>query len=352
MKRVLAILFGISVALASCAAALPPTSGAEKTRELGVGWNLGNTLDAPIREESWGNPRTTQEMIDAVLAAGFRTLRIPVTWHWHMGPEPDYTIDPVWLARVKEVVDYGYGIGMHVIINVHHDDYNWLTLDESREQAVTAQFTRLWEQVAACFSEYDERLLFEAANEPRVAGAATEWTGGTRKERAVLNRLNAAFIRVVRASGGNNATRWLILPACAASISPLALFGMKLPCDARVIASVHSYLPTGLTFVENQGHTKFSFWDCFLVKFTMWYVKLTFAIKGVPVLLGEFGAVHKQNTADRAAYYGAVVSQARRHGFACCVWDNGLLYGGDPFALLNRTTLEWPYPEIMRAIQN
>ena len=170
--------------------------------EMKTGWNLGNTLDSTITnptgsetptdwETAWGQPVTTKAMIDSVKAQGFNVLRVPVTWEGKFGEAPDYTIKADWLARVKEVVDYGIDNDMFVILNMHHEEWHMPTADneESAEKILRA----LWAQIADYFKGYDEKLIFEGMNEPRLKGTPMEWNGGNQEAREVINQLNAAF---------------------------------------------------------------------------------------------------------------------------------------------------------------
>ena len=335
---------------------VPDTPGFAMVKNMRLGWNLGNTLDAHGEgiagldtQYCWGNPDTTQEMIDAVKAAGFATLRVPVTWANHFGGAPDYTIDEAWLGRVQEVVDYAYGIGMYVILNMHHDDHYWYIPDEAHEAALTAQYISLWEQICARFADYDERLLFQAFNEPRVIGSEREWKGGTPAERAVLGRLNAAFVQTVRGSGGQNAARWLLLPTYAASSDRRALRGIKLPKDERLIVSVHGYMtwgyasgPAGEYTPELRDRV-----DGMLHEFYRHFVA-----RGIPVVITEFGAVAKEDEAGRERYAAEYVAEAARYGIACVWWDNGnVSLPEDRFSLLDRESLQWRYPGVVKALR-
>jgi len=337
---------------------IPDTPGFEMVRSMGLGWNLGNTLDAYYEntldsETLWANPCTAQEMIDTVQAAGFNTLRIPVTWAAHVGAAPDYIIDPVWLDRVREVVDYGYGIGMYVIINTHHDDNFWFIPDRKHEEATTGQFSALWAQICERFQDYGERLLFESANEPRVVGSLLEWGGGTISQRAVVNRINQAFVETVRASGGNNAKRWLLIPTYGASYDPVPMRALKLPDDDRLIVSIHAYYPRGFAFEKKTEERVFNEKVRKGVEKMLGRIYRTFVAKGIPVYMGEFGAAEKNNEHERAKYAQHYVSEALRYGIYCAWWDNGYFpeYGGDEiditFALLDRRTLEWRFPDII-----
>ena len=161
------------------------------------GWNLGNTLDAVGADETaWGNPRVTQELLSEVRENGFRSVRIPVTLGQHEGPAPDYTIDPVVLDRVEEVVDWALDEDLSVLLDLHHDSWMWTNAMPARHDEVLAQFTATWEQLAERFRDHPRTLLFESINEPQFSGST-----GEAQEYALLDELNVAFHEVVRASG-------------------------------------------------------------------------------------------------------------------------------------------------------
>jgi endoglucanase len=218
-------------------------------KQLGPGFNLGNTLDThdlhfetnnPSDFETyWGNPVTTREMIQDIKTAGFDVLRIPVTWYEHM--DTDDMIDQAWFQRVQQVVDYGLEAGLYVIINSHHD--NWYTPKDENLPKAREKMSRLWIQIAERFKEYDQRLLFESMNEPRLIGEKEEWGEGTPRSREIVNELNEIFVETVRASGGENANRYLVLPAYCARADDVILKDFRLPKGNRLILSVHLYLP-------------------------------------------------------------------------------------------------------------
>ena len=339
---------------------IPDTPGMAMVARMGPGWNLANTLDSFMAgspaglesETSWGNPVTTQAVLDTVKAAGFTCLRVPTTWWNHL--RADGSIDPAWMDRVQEIVDYGYGIGMYVILNMHHDDdYGGYIPDRAHEEQVTAQYTRIWAEIAGRFKDYDERLLFEAFNEPRAPGTLLEWAGGTWSQRKVVNRLNAAFVETVRASGGGNAARWLMLPTYAASREAVTLWAMELPDDDRLIVSIHAYYPFDFA-MSNPEATAYGAKERKALDKMLGRIYDRFVKKGVPVYLGEFGAMDKGNTDDRVRYAADYVSLAARYGMRCAWWDNGLNideeYNGESFVLLDRRNLTWIYPEIVEAV--
>ncbi|MDE6596698.1 MAG: cellulase family glycosylhydrolase, partial [Oscillospiraceae bacterium] len=200
-------------------------TAAQIVADMRIGWNLGNTFDSANcswlnnkldYETGWGNPKTTKDMITAVKKAGFNTIRIPVSWGDHI--DNSGKIDKAWLDRVQEVVDYACDNDMYIILNMHHDN-NWIPLDEKNEVAATKKYKYVWKQIAERFKDYDEKLLFEGRNEPRTEGSANEWNGGTKAERDVLNRMYEAFVSTVRATGGNNKTRILVIAPYGASSS-------------------------------------------------------------------------------------------------------------------------------------
>ena len=160
-------------------------TGTQLVQELKIGWNLGNTLDAtggtkndPLSAEtSWGNPKTTEDMIKAVKEKGFNVIRVPVTWTGHLGDAPDYKINEEWLNRVQEVVNYVINNDLYCIINMHHEDWHFPSYDNL--EPAKAELVAIWKQIAARFEGYDEHLIFEGMNEPRMVNTPSEWTGGT-----------------------------------------------------------------------------------------------------------------------------------------------------------------------------
>lgn len=327
----------------------------EFVKEITIGWNLGNTLDATdgngmSSETSWENPKTTKAMIKAVKNAGFNTVRIPVSWGNHLDSKGK--IDKKWLDRVQEVVDYAYSQDMYVIINSHHDR-SWIKLDEKSEKSVTDKFTYMWKQIAARFKNYDERLIFEAMNEPRTENTENEWLGGTKSERAVLNRIYAKFVSDIRASGGYNKTRFLMLTPYAASAVYTSMADLDIPDDDKIIVSVHAYLPSDValdTYSDSQTLTADGKKE---INGKLSLINKAYTSKGIPVIMGEFGTLNKSNTNERVKIAKYYLSVAKKYGIPCCWWDNGSIAyeeGKEGFALLNRKTLEWYYPDIVEAL--
>jgi len=322
--------------------------------DMRIGWNLGNTLDcyeaekelsAENAETHWGNPVTTKEMIDTVKQAGFNAVRIPVSWTNHI--LDDDTIDPEWLDRVNEVVDYVIDNDMYAIINVHHDDYTWLNPVKSEEKTVTERYTRIWEQISERFKDYDYHLLFEGLNEPRVIDSETEWTGGTPEEREVINNLLDVFVKTVRSSGGNNEYRHLIITSHAASITEDAVKAVKVPDDNKIIVSIHYYSPWDFSDPDDDS-AKSAEWgtDADKKELDKGFELLedTFIDKGTPVIIGEFGSVNKKNYSARTEYTEYYIESAKKHGITCFMWDEG---SKKNFGMLNRKKLTWYFPDIV-----
>lgn len=335
--------------------AMTNATAAQIVSDIKVGWNLGNTLDCygvdweleGSYETAWGNPETTKSMIDAVKAAGFNAVRIPVSWADHM--DADGNVDAAWMDRVQEVVDYSMDNGLYTILNVHHDDYVWIKPLYSEEAAVKAKYVKLWTQIAARFKDYDNSLLFEGLNEPRVVGSAAEWMGGTPEEHDVINHLLQAFVDTVRASGGNNASRTLIVTTHAASITTTAVDGLVLPQDDNLIVSIHNYAPWKFTTLEFPDDKTFDDRDKAELDKHFDYLYDKFVSQGVPVIIGEFGAENKNNTADREAYYSYYVAAAAERGIPCFIWDNGPT---DSYGILNREEGSWYFGGIVNGMMD
>lgn len=321
-------------------------SAAELVGQMRIGWNLGNTLDALGSgglddEMSWGNPKTTKEMIDRVKAAGFNVMRVPVSWGMHLDAE--YNIDKAWLERVREVVDYGMDNDMFVILNTHHEE--WYMPRQSDVEEDLRELERLWQQIAEEFKDYGERLLFEGVNEPRLRGDGAEWWG-TSEAREIVNRYAETFVKTVRASGGNNSQRSLLVTPYAASSARENLAALRIPENAgNVIVSVHAYLP--YDFALNVRGTA-SYYNDGSVSTLMNDIKTLFLDKGVPVVITEFGSVNKENEQDRIQCAVDFLNAAKSAGVPCCWWDNNARWGdGELFGLLDRSSGGWFFPSLV-----
>lgn len=354
---------------------VPDNEAIQFLRRVGVGWNLGNTFDAyksewnknadeMTVEKSWCGVYTTQPMIQAIHDAGFTAIRIPVSWHDHITQNgQDYIISEKWLNRVQEVVDWAIALDMYVIVNTHHDeDYIYPT--NARLQASLDYLTSVWTQVARRFADYDEHLIFESLNEPRLVGTAYEWNFNKaivqcQQAAECLNVMNQAFVDTVRATGGNNASRYLMVPGYCASPASVLNEYFRLPTDSadnKIIVSVHAYTPYNfaLQALSDGGIKTFdldkpaqrneiiNFVDSLYKRYTA---------QGIPVIIGEFGARDKGNLQDRvnfAAYYAAVASSRCLPVF---LWDNNAFSGnGENFGMLRRRDCSWPFPDIVKAL--
>ena len=349
-------------------------------KNMKVGWNLGNTLEAHNNgqisgdelktEEVWGNPVTTQKMIDEVKKAGFETIRIPITWRGHVTVAEDgsITVSEVWLNRVKEVVDYAVNNDMYIIINTHHDidpENGYYPSTENYERS-EAYLSAIWTAMAETFKDYDEHLIFESLNEPRLTGSTYEWNfqaGAPECQDAAecINRLNQTFVDIVRASGGNNAQRYLMLPGYDASLDGAMTDLYRLPTDTaenKLIVSVHAYTPYNFALQPPQesGSTDTFSIDASAstkdIDYLMNSLYKKYVSQGIPVVIGEFGAREKNfNLQDRLDYYVYYISSARARGISCLVWDNNAFSGtGENFGLFRRSVGTWLYPEIIEAI--
>lgn len=335
------------------------SAGNELLGKMTVGWNLGNTLDPSNctwltndldYETAWQKVKTTKSIIDTVKKAGFNTVRIPVSWGNHM--DKDGNINKAWLDRVQEVVDYAYDNGMYVILNTHHD-LSWIKLTENDKKTVSAKFGNVWKQIAERFKDYDEKLIFEGMNEPRTEGSAAEWTGGTANERKVLNDLYKVFVDTVRSTGGNNKTRFLILTPYGANSGYAPMSDLELPDDDRIIVSVHAYLPYNMALNRYSDETKLTDRGKWEIDNAFSNIDKVFLSKGIPVIMDEFGSLNKDNTSDRVELVKYYLSTAEKYGVPCCWWDNNTICPpseGEGLGLLDRATLKWFYPEIVKAI--
>ena len=337
-------------------------TGTQLVQEMKIGWNLGNTLDAtggtkddPLSAEtSWGNPKTTEDMIKAVKEKGFNVIRVPVTWTGHLGDAPDYKINEEWLNRVQEVVNYVINNDLYCIINLHHEDWHFPSYDNL--EPAKAELVAIWKQIAARFEGYDEHLIFEGMNEPRLKGTPMEWNGGNQEAREVINQLNAAFVETVRASGGNNEKRHLMIPTYAASTMDSVLNDFVIPNDDKVIVSVHAYLPYTFALADNASGTSDwsadNFADTKDIDSLIANLKERYIDNGQAVIIGEYGTRNRNfNTEPRAECARYYVSKATEAGIPCIWWDNNAFTGnGENFGLFNRTSFEWRFPEIVSAI--
>ena len=364
-------------------------------RQLTVGWNAGDSLDAP-NELAWGNPLLTQELFHGVKEAGFNLVRIPVTWvntSHPIGAAPDYALDAAFLERVAEVVDMAYNAGLAAIINIHHDGYHsgndvgWFSIRDARNsvtdrERITAQYVKIWEQIAERFKNYGDWLIFESLNEIHSGNWGWDRPGApiSALEFEILNDWNQKFLDTVRASGGNNALRFLIAkPYCAKPHQVISILNsedadygqlkttFRMPTDTtagKLILSFHYYDPEpfalrgtnvnwGTDAEKEEVVSRFA------------HFKRLFVDNGIPVIIGESGATyqlregnqeaHDLAHTNRKAYMSHLYGVARQNGITPVYWDNGKYNtGGERFGLFNRATGQpWTIgAEIIQAIMN
>jgi endoglucanase len=321
----------------------------ELVYDMKVGWNLGNTLDATTGGETgWGNPRTTQAMMDAVKKMGFKTVRIPVTWQGHFGGAPDYTIERSWLDRVEEIANYVLRDSMYAIVNTHHDE--WISLRTSDKSTVADRVAKLWGQIALRFRDYSDYLVFEIMNEPRQS--VNEWTGGTPEARAIINEYHQAAVDAIRATGGNNGTRFIMCCTHAATPSDEAIAGLEIPDDndPRIIVSIHTYYPNEFSFPENRNVTN---WGSSEDRENMMQEldREQIAVRnkgGGTAVIGEWASAHKNNLSAREDHAEFYAREVRSRGMLPIWWDNG----AQDFGILNRQTNppSWTWPTIAEAL--
>lgn len=326
----------------------------ELVKEIKIGWSLGNTLDATGgsgtgSETSWGNIKTTKEMITAVKDGGFNAIRVPVTWGNHMDAENN--VDEEWMDRVQEVVDYAYSQDMFVILNIHHEEWHDPYYDTA--EASIAKLTALWTQIGTRFADYDERLIFEGLNEPRKRNTGLEWNGGDTEGHEVVNQMNAAFVSTIRGLGGNNAKRHLMLPTYAASSTTSAIRDFVLPeGDDKLIVSIHAYLPYSFALGGDLTQREFDpNGNGSEIVNLLNSLQAYFLDFNIPVIIGETGARSKANEDIRAEWATFYISKAKEYGIPCFLWDNGAFNGtGENFGLLNRFTCTWEFPKVIEGL--
>lgn len=349
---------------------------------MGPGWNLGNQLESVTdnvpEETNWGNPVITEKLIQSVKAAGFKSIRIPVSYFAKIDDDKDYTIDSKWLDRVQEVVNYCIKNDLYAVINIHGDGYNtidggWLLCNGKNQTEIKKKYKKVWKQIAERFKNYDEHLLFESMNE-EFDGSYSE---PNKEYYQNINDYNQIFVDTVRKTGDNNTKRWLIIPGWNTNIDYTAGdYGFKLPTDQyrdksidkeeqRIMISVHYYSPWDFCGGENCVITQWgneaddpsktsTTCDETYMKNQLNLMKTTFADKGYPVFIGEYGSIDKTSYDSENEYYRAYFARklcqlSRKNGCIPMYWDNG--YNGvHGFGLFDRTTCEVTQPVIIDAI--
>lgn len=349
---------------------IPQKDSFQFVHNMKIGWNLGNTLDAVDcdwledeldYESAWVSVKTTDKLIQAVKDAGFNTIRVPVSWHNHVSGE-NYEISEAWITRVQEIVDMAINKDMYVILNIHHDnsaDFYYPTseyLEQSKHYV-----SCIWQQIAAHFADYSDHLIFECLNEPRMIGTTYEWWINPNDESckdaiACINELNQTIVDTIRAAGGNNPNRYIMVPGYDASPDGALNAGFILPQDSaedKLIVSVHAYTPYNFALDEAGTSSFDSDKAADAAGITEFMDKLykKFVAEGVPVVIGEFGARSKRNVQDRIDFSTCYIAAARARGITCCWWDNNAFIGnGELFGLIDRGPLKWRFEEIVTGL--
>ena len=327
----------------------------EVTRLMGNGTNLGNTMEAcdtskmcwsddpSVYEISWGQPKTTREMIQGLKAAGFDTLRIPVAWMTNatkLYPDGDYTINEAYLARVGEIVDWARDAGMYVIINDHWDGGWWGMFGSENPDTVALAkeaYAGMWRQIAEYFRDYSDYVIFEGANEEIGArfdenskycqdSVTTYLTDAQRY--ALTNEVNQLFVDTVRSTGGNNATRFLLIPGYGTNIASTCDSRFVMPKDSadhKLLISVHYYDPWSYCGASDAaGATKWGTKQHMADMISALSRMQQFVSKGYGVVIGEYGALPGSDLVSKdnaAVYHQLFLDCCTAYDYTSCLWD-------------------------------
>lgn len=348
----------------------------ELSQEMGIGWNLGNSLEAMIvngeelsgGETSWGNAATSRALIDAVKAAGFNTIRIPVSWSHKFDDPETYDISYEWKLRVEEVINYALDNNMYVMINIHWDG-GWLDQPFYQDQdELNERLAIMWKQIAKFFRDYDDHLLFAGTNEVHIEG---DYSAPDQENVDVQNSFNQTFVNTVRATGGRNAYRHLVVQTFNTNIDHGVNHFIIPEDDAedRLMVEVHYYDPYPFTLDENSGvylwgeehagsaaHAGWGDEEWVDTKFGE--VKSTWVDSGYPVILGEYASTLRSELSSAALdlhvksrnhYLNYVTKSALEHGMIPVYWDNGHT-GNLGSGLFNRATGSIGHPDALEAL--
>lgn len=350
-----------SSSIAGSSSSASGLTSVQLTKLMGIGWNAGNSLDAIGSETAWGNPLITQQLINSVKAAGFKTIRLPIAWS-KFSDETNFVIQTAWLDRVEQVVNYALTADMYVMINIHWDG-GWLQPTNAQQAYANNRLKIMWTQIANRFKGYDNRVLFAGTNEVMVDG---DYGTPTAEYYTVQNSFNQTFVTAVRATGGDNANRFLVVQGFNTNIDHTVNFA-KIPTDTttnHLLMEVHYYDPYNFTLNTSSNITQWgknatnpsatetwaneSYTDSQFQK-----MKTNFVDKGVGVILGEYGVVSRTNVADHETYRNYwneyITKSAYTHGMVPVYWDNG--FGGNGgMALFDRASGTQLYPNLIQAI--
>ncbi|MDR0326443.1 MAG: glycoside hydrolase family 5 protein [Oscillospiraceae bacterium] len=320
----------------------------ELTHEMGIGVNLGNTMEAIGGERAWGSPPVTEQMITGYANAGFKSVRIPVAWSQQM-EEDGYIIYTDRMDRVQQIVDWTLDNGMIALINIHWDGGWWEDFPADKDRCM-AKYKAIWTQISERFKDYGDTLIFESANEELGWDSLWNRWGGSANGKAeyygLVNEINQIFVDLVRASGGNNDRRHLLIagPVTDVDLTCDPMFEMPSDPQNRCAVSVHYYTPSTFAILEQDaswGKMRDSWGtdaDFAELNRLMDKVKTTFIDKGVPVIVGEFGAERKNKQPGMVhLYINSVCEAIYTRGMVPMLWDtpgsnfyDRLLYTLDP----------------------
>lgn len=332
--------------------------------DMTFGWNLGNTLDVcqadrdgdgkinehveageKVDETLWGNPKATKELFTSLKKNGVNAVRIPVTWRDHM--DSNGNIDREWMDRVQQVVDYAYSQGMYVIINVHHDGGGdpkfgaWI-IEESQKDYNTflKKYKNVWKQIAERFKNYSDYLIFESMNE---VGFDTLYNKNKADAYNLINKINQDFVDIIRATGGNNAKRHLLIAGYYTDIERTCDSLYKMPDDKaeRCILSVHYYTPWDFCTCDIK-HTWGTNSEVWQMETLIGKMKKNFVDKGIPVIIGEYAA-SGSDLSSCIFFIEKLNKLCSDYGIATFIWDNG--------RQVNRKTYKWRTPQYLEALK-
>lgn len=338
------------------------STAAQIASKIKLGFNFGNTMEATGGETAWGNPQITEAQIKLVKDHGFDAIRLPVAWDQYANQQTA-EISAVWLNRVKQVVQYAVDNELYVMVNIHWDG-GWLenNVTLAKKDANNAKQKAYWQQIATHLRDFDEHLIFASANEPNVHNA---------EQMAVLDSYHQTFVDAVRATGGKNANRVLVLQGPATDIEETDELWNGMPSDSvanKLMAEVHFYSPFNFALMtqdESWGKQAY-YWGAGFHSTTdternatwgeeVWVdemftkMKTKFADQGIPIVLGEFGAVLRDHLtgddlalhlASHAHYYRYVTERALSTGMLPFVWDTGDLFNRRTLAVSDQRLLD------------
>lgn len=330
---------------------------------MGAGLNLGNSLEAIGGETAWGNPQATQALFNAFKAAGFKSVRIPLSWAQYA--DANDNISATWMARVSQVVNYAKKAGLYTIVNIHWDG-GWMVPTYAQQATVNARIAKFWTQIADNFKSYDDTLLFAGTNEVHVDGV---YSTPTTENLAVQNSFNQTFVSAVRATGGNNLARHLVVQGYNTNIDWTAAF-LTVPTDSatsRLMVEVHYYDPYDFTLSSSDTIWQWGSIATSAANTETWvnesYVDGQFGkLKsrfvdglGIPLILGEFAAQSRLSVDSSQTYRTYwdkyIAHSAWSHGVVPIYWDAGAT-GDHSTGLFNRAAAVQTYPKVISTIVN